>query len=188
MNGDKFKALRVKDQVDYVNELLKKGDTVDSIRLNLGIGKNYIGKTFKKEGYVRSKTNGLYIESNTNNTKSFVPIQSGKLNKNNTSNTCNTNKKDYDIKALENKISALEKEFEKLKAIVNNNTNNTIDTCNNKEIIKYNTNNLVSRNYKIDKEVHEQFVKFCKVSKLKYNYKVSDLMTNALVEYMKKHK
>lgn len=54
------------------------------------------------------------------------------------------------------------------------------------EIKKYNSNNLVSRNYKIDREVADEFVKFCKVNKLKYDYKVSDLITNSLVEYMDK--
>ena len=51
MNGKKFKSLEVKEQVNYINKLLKQGYTLDNIRLTLGIGKNYIGKTFKKEGY-----------------------------------------------------------------------------------------------------------------------------------------
>ena len=35
----------------YVNELLQQGDSVDNIRINLGVGKNYIGNTFKDRGY-----------------------------------------------------------------------------------------------------------------------------------------
>ena len=53
MDGEKFKSLEVKEQVKYINELLKQGDTVDNIRMTLGIGKNYIGKTFKANGYIK---------------------------------------------------------------------------------------------------------------------------------------
>ena len=204
MNGDKFKSLEVKEQVNYVNELLKKGDTVDNIRLTLGIGKNYIGNTFKANGYIKDNISKLYIldtknTSNTINTNNTNNTNSTS-NTCNTDNTCNTNYKYQDIKALENRLNSLEKEFEKLKLIVNSNTNadskiittrntnNTITTCNSKEIIKYKSSNLVSRNYKIDKDVHEQFVEFCKVNKLKYNYKVSDLITNAILEYINNYK
>lgn len=213
MNGDKFKSLEVKEQVNYVNELLKKGDTVDNIRLTLGIGKNYIGNTFKANGYIKDNISKLYIldtkntsntiNTNTTNNTCNTNSTSNTCNTDNTYNTYNTNYKYQDIKALENRLNSLEKEFEKLKLIVNsninadskiittrntNNTNNTITTCNNKEIIKYKSSNLVSRNYKIDKEVLEQFVEFCKANKLKYNHKVSDLITNAILEYMNKHK
>ena len=146
MNGEQFKALEVKEQVNYINELLKKGDTVDNIRLTLGIGKNYIGNTFKANGYIKDNISKLYIldTKNTCNTS----------NTSTTNNTCNTNYKYQDIKALENRLNSLEKEFEKLKLIVNSNTNatyntnntcntdttsntfNTITTCNSKEIIK----------------------------------------------------
>lgn len=216
MNGDKFKSLEVKEQVNYVNELLKKGDTVDNIRLTLGIGKNYIGNTFKANGYIKDNISKLYILDtkntsntiNTNTTNNTYNTNStsntcntdNTINTTNTNNTCNTNYKYQDIKALENRLNSLEKEFEKLKLIVNSNTNadskiittintnNTITTCNSKEIIKYKSSNLVSRNYKIDKEVLEQFVEFCKVNKLKYNHNVSDLITNAIHEYMNKNK
>lgn len=197
MDAEQFKSLEVNKQVKYVNKLLKEGDTVDNIRTALGIGKNYIGSTFKANGYVRDKATKLYIlntcnTSNTNNT-----IDTDKIN--NTSNTCNTYNKSNDIKALENKVNSLENELNKLKKIVFNtcntcntcNTYNTIDadnTCNTKEIIKYNSNNLVSRNYKIDKDILEQFIQFCKASKLKYNHNVSDLITNAMLEYMNNHK
>lgn len=186
MNGEQFKALEVKEQVNYINELLKKGDTVDNIRLTLGIGKNYIGNTFKANGYIKDNISKLYI-LDTKNTSNTINTSTTN-NTYNTNNTCNTNYKYQDIKALENRLNSLEKEFEKLKSIVNSKTNADSNTSNSKEIIKYKSSNLVSRNYKIDKEVLEQFVEFCKVNKLKYNHNVSDLITNAIVEYMKRNK
>lgn len=193
MNGEQFKALEVDKQVKYINELLKKGDTVDSIRLALGVGKNYIGNTFKSNGYIKDKASKLYVlsTSNTNNTYNTA-------NTINTNNTYNTISKSNDIKVLEAKVNNLENELNKFKKIIFN-TNKTIDTnstisvgnsitADTKEIIKYNSNNLVSRNYKIDRDVLEQFIQFCKASKLKYNHNVSDLITNAILEYMNNHK
>ena len=203
MNAEQFKALEVNKQVEYINELLKKGDTVDNIRLTLGVGKNYIGNTFKSNGYVRDKVTKLYIFNtnttnntcNTSNTTNTINTNntyntSNTSNTNNTSDTCNTYNKSNDIKALESKVNSLENELNKLKKIVFNNYNtiDTNNTCNTNKIIKYNSNNLVSRNYKIDKDVLEQFIQFCKASKLKYNHNVSDLITNAILEYMNNHK
>lgn len=193
LDGEQFKALELEQQVEYINGLLEQGETVDNIRIALGIGKNYIGNNFKKGGYVKDRASGLYI-LNTGNT-----INTNNSNISNTNNTIEAiqkvqeqSKKANNIKALENRIRSLEKELEQLKAIVLSNTNNTIEitdignTSNTREIKKYNTNDLVSRNYKIDRAVADEFVKFCKVNKLKYDYKVSDLITNALVEYMEK--
>lgn len=185
MNGEQFKTLELDKQVEYINGLLGCGKTVDNIRTDLGIGKNYIGNNFKKGGYAKDKTTGLYI-LNTCNTS----------NTNNTTNNGESiqSKKKYiqkvnNIKVLENRIDRLEKQLDQLKAIVLSNNNIEIsNTTNTNKIIKYNSKNLVSRNYKIDKNVLEQFVEFCKVNKLKYSHNVSDLITNAIVEYMKNHK
>ena len=46
MTGEQFKALELEQQVEYINGLLEQGDTVDNIRIALGIGKNYIGNNF----------------------------------------------------------------------------------------------------------------------------------------------
>lgn len=64
-------------------------------------------------------------------------------------------------------------------------TMTTTGTSNTKIKI-YDKVNLKSRNYKIDKDVLDEFVKFCNVQKLTNGYLVSDLATNALLEYMEK--
>lgn len=55
MNSTDFKELDIESKVKYVNELLQQGDSVDNIRINLGVGKNYIGNTFKEHGYKSNK-------------------------------------------------------------------------------------------------------------------------------------
>ena len=172
----------------------------------IGTNESTVRDRFNRNGYKRQGKQFVAIGDtvNTSNTNNI----SNTTNTNNISNTTNTNNtkvvnkanekvreakaKDNNIKVLENRIGNLEKELEQLKAMVLSNTNNTIEMTdigndsNTREIIKYDTNDLVSRNYKIDKEVADKFVKFCKLQKLTNDYKVSDLATNALVEYMNK--
>ena len=163
----------------------------------IGTNESTVRDRFNRNGYKRqgkqfvaigdtvntSNTNNISNTTNTNNTK-VVNKANEKVRE--------AKAKDNNIKVLENRIGNLEKELEQLKAMVLSNTNNTIEMTdigndsNTREIIKYDTNDLVSRNYKIDKEVADKFVKFCKLQKLTNDYKVSDLATNALVEYMNK--
>ena len=63
MTGKEFQALELEQQVEYVNGLLQEGNTVDNIRMALGVGKNYIGNNFSKGGYKKDKLTGLYIKA-----------------------------------------------------------------------------------------------------------------------------
>ena len=65
MTGEQFKALGLEQQVEYINELLQEGNTVDNIRMALGVGKNYIGNNFSKGGYKKDRATGLYIKAGT---------------------------------------------------------------------------------------------------------------------------
>lgn len=189
MNKEQFEGLELGQQVEYINGLLQNSSMVKACQ-TIGTNESTVRDRFKRNGYKR-QGNQFVATSDT-------------LNTNNISNTTNTSgikvtndkvreskSKANNIKVLENRINSLENELEKLKAMILSNTCNTIntidasDTRNTREIKKYESDNLVSRNYKIDRDVAEQFVKFCKVQKLTNDYKVSDLATNALVEFMK---
>lgn len=64
MTGKEFKNLDIDSKVKYVNNLLKQGDTVDNIRITLGVGKNYIGNTFTKHGYKLNRNINQYENIN----------------------------------------------------------------------------------------------------------------------------
>lgn len=177
MNKEQFEGLELEQQVQYINELLQETSMIKACQA-IGTNESTVRDRFKRHGYKR-QGNQFVATSNTNNTKV--------VNKAN-EKAREAKAKDNDIKVLENRINSLENELEQLKAIVLSNTSNTINTIDasdTRAIIKYESDNLVSRNYKIDREVAEQFVKFCKMQKLTNDYKVSDLATNALVEFMK---
>ena len=203
MNKEEFNALVLEQQVQYINDCLQE-TSLAKIGKSIGIDESTIRTRFNSNGYFRAskeddKKRRFIASGDTVNTLNTSNIHNTK-DTNNTGNTSKAKRQsnnNSNIKALENRVYSLEKELEQLKEIVLSNTKNTNNTIgitnidndsNTREIIKYKSNNLVSRNYKIDKDVAEQFVKFCKVQKLTNDYKVSDLATNALVEYMEKFK
>ncbi|WP_290458788.1 hypothetical protein [Romboutsia ilealis] len=181
MNKEQFEKLELEQQVEYINKLLETLSLTKACA-NVGIARKTLSGQFERAGYKLDKTIKKYVKtgnSTTSNTREAIQKEQEQ------------SKKANNIKVLENRIGSLEKELEQLKAIVLGNTSNTINTIDasdTRAIKKYESDNLVSRNYKIDREVAEQFVKFCKMQKLTNDYKVSDLATNALVEFMKTFK
>ena len=181
MNGEQFKALEVEKQVEYINSQLEKGDTVDNIRVVLGVGKNYIGTNFKKGGYVKDRVTGLYIKAGQENINTTNTTALNKANKKVTKDNQSIN----NTKSLENRIESLERQIEGIMAILEttNNTNNTIAT--NEIEIKTFKGEKVARSYKVNKEVQKQFKAFCKAHS---EYEVGDILANAMLEYMNKFK
>lgn len=183
MNGEQFKALELEQQVEYINGLLEQGGTVDNIRLELGVGKNYIGNTFKKGGYVKDRVTGYYIKAGekatiiTNATKE----KTQKLNNKALigSNSGNGNN------SLEKRVESLEKELELIKAMLSNETKNNTVITDTTKVIEFDTKENISRSYKINKEVQQQFKTFCRANS---QYTISDLLSNALLEYIEKFK
>lgn len=182
MNGEQFKALGLEQQVEYINGLLEQNDTVDNIRMTLGIGKNYIGNNFSKGGYKKDKHTGLYIKAeteatiNTNTTnKKVQKVNNKALSSVNSSNGNNS---------LEKRVKDLEKQIEAIMTMLEtNNTNTTIAT--NEIEIKTFKGEKVARSYKVNVEVQKQFKAFCKSHS---EYEVGDILANAMLEFMNKYK
>jgi len=179
MTGEQFKALGLEQQVEYINGLLEQGDTVDNIRITLGIGKNYISNNFSKGGYKKDRATGLYIKAgqeaniNTNTTNEKAQKLNNKaLSGGNSSNNSNS---------LEARVNSLEKQIEGIMAILNN-TNTTATTELN---IRTFEGEKVARSYKVNIEIQKQFKAFCKAHS---EYEVGDILANAMLEFMNKYK
>ena len=176
MTGEQFKALGLEQQVEYINELLQEGNTVDNIRMALGVGKNYIGNNFSKGGYKKDRATGLYIkagtEANINTNEKAQKLNNKALGGGNSSNNGNS---------LEDRVNSLEKQIEGIMAILNN-TNTTATTELN---IKTFEGEKVARSYKVNIEVQKQFKAFCKAHS---EYEVGDILANAMLEFMNKYK
>jgi len=164
----------------------------------IGISEATVRDRFKSRGYTRQgkrfiATGDTVNINNTENTGDTNNMDNTKKVNRNNEKSREVKSKANDIKLLENRMNSLEQELEQLKAMILSNTSNTTNTIGttamaNAEIKTFESDNLVSRNYKIDRAVADKFVKFCKVQKLTNDYKVSDLATNALIEYMDKYK
>ncbi len=159
MKKEKFNELKVKDQIEYVNQKLEK-ETLTKICKEIKISRSTIRERFLKQGYIFDKEQSKYI-----NVKEKEKPQEENKFKNNTN-------------ALESKIKALELKIKDIEDRLNNNSLNQIN-------IKKLEGKTVSRCYRLYEDVQKDFSKFCKANS---NYKVQDILSMALYEYMENNK
>ena len=175
MNKEQFNNLGTLEQIEYINSQL---DTLSLTKVcqNIGIDRSTVRKRFKSKGWelVENryiKTDNLTSTANTNNTTNTKTHQ--KSNKSN------------DIKILEDKINSLEAQIKGIMDIIN--TNNTINTVDISELKKYD-GTTVSRNYRINEEIQQEFKLLCNKFTSGTVYTVTDIISLALEDFINKHK
>lgn len=156
MGKEEFNKLKVKDQVEYINKKLEN-KTLTEVCKEIQISRSTVRERFLKQGYLFDKSNNKY------------KLSSGTNNKAQKENKCENN-----TKVLEEKIQALESKIEAIENKLNNNYSGVY--------IKKFEGKTVSRCYRLYEEVQKDFSKFCKENS---NYKVQDILSMALYEYMK---
>ncbi len=161
-NREEFDSLEVIDQIEYINKELEENNLTETCK-KIKISRSTIRERFLKKGYVYDKIQNKYICINEADNK---PQRINKCKN-------NTNVSEDNLKALERRIKALEDK-------INRQTINDIDIN-----IKKFKGNTVSRCYRVYEEVQKEFSKFCKENS---NYKVQDLLSMALYEYMENKK
>lgn len=65
MNKDEFKNLDILDQIKYVNNILKNGQTLTKFSEEIEISRKTISKNFSRAGYKYSQSKKQYILENT---------------------------------------------------------------------------------------------------------------------------
>lgn len=189
MSGNEFKGLDIESKVKYVNELLQQGDSVDNIRTTLGIGKNYIANKFGKGGYKLNRNINQYIKGDNvvTNTTNVVKKPNKKVSKQ-SNEVNNINTSDDRIKVLERQIKDLQSQINIINDMLNKNnaTNVVIDTTSiiHSSIDSYDRNDTKSSHYRIYTDIQEEFKAFCKEHK---QYKVQDIISSAIKEYLDKY-
>lgn len=178
MDKDKFISLKIDDKIKYLNDQLNNGLGVKDIREKLGIGEKALQRIIKNSDYRYNQKLKQYInyESNTqvvyeNNYESNtqVVIQNDEYNK-----LMNI------IKGYEELNSKME-EMYKWYGLQNKVIDITTPTLK----IEPNNDPIVVRSFKLYKNVSEEFTKFCNENKA---YKVQDLVSTALEEFINKYK
>ena len=183
MNKEQFNALEILEQVEYINKGLES-ESVTKVCASIGIDRATVRKRFARNGYELVDNKYIPTESTpiTTTKKTTVATKNTSTSKVTKKATEQTQENEQ-IKVLESKIKSLEKELESIKSIlttITTSTTNTVNTNNTKAIKKYEGDG-VARSYRVNEEVQKQWKVFCKSHS---EYRVSDLISNALEEYM----
>ena len=162
MGKDDFNKLNLKEQIEFINKNLGS-KTLTEICKEIKISRSTIRERFLKQGYIVDKSQNKYIYSSEVNNKAQKE------------NKCNNN-----TKVLEEKIKVLESKIE----AIENKLSNKDKEFNAIEIKKF-EGKTVARCYRVYEDIQKEFSKFCKANS---NYKVQDILSMALYEYMKSNK
>ena len=178
-----FDKLEVIDQIEYINKELNKNNTLTSICKSIGIGRSTIRDRFKKIGYEYNKITNQYesiveiVESKSVENVEIEPI------------TQRSSKKVVraDNEILTNIINNYEDNLSKLNELYSwyelQINNNVVDTK--KLIISDFDDKIVVRSYKLYESIQKDFTAFCKRNN---KYKVQDILSQALKEFLDKYK
>ena len=187
MDKEKFISLSIEDQIKYLNEQLNNGLGVKDIREVLGIGEKALQRIIKNSGYKYNQKLKQYIdyESNTavmNDKSNTKVVATGNYEGNTNVVIQNEEYKNLMniIKGYEELNSKMEEMYKWYELQVN-----VIDITTPTLKIEPNGDQIVVRSFKLYKNVSENFTKFCNENK---TYKVQDLVSAALEEFIKKYK
>lgn len=183
MDKLEFNALSIQEQVQYINDQLSsKGLSVTKVCEAIGIDRSTVRKRFTKGGYTFNKDLNLYEGDilNGEDVKEIAPKLIKKPQKTRTITD--------DMLDLENRVRVLEKQIRVLEDKMDNQEINTGNTTNANaielELLEFDAD-TVTRAYRLYEDVQKEFKIFCKKHS---EYKVQDLISTALVEFMNKRK
>jgi hypothetical protein len=195
LTREDFDTLEIIEQINYINKMLdsnSKSSSLTKVCDNIGIARKTISNRFKKIGYeynnnlnkyiVVTETTNVVINKSNNNIKSLK----SKIN----------NKplqiKDDDSNMLNNRVNNIEEHIKCLYtqlSIINDKLNNNVIEVNesiiSKDIELLENKETVTRSYRVYSEIQAEFKQFCDDNR---NYKVQDILSSALKEYMNKFK
>ena len=192
MNKTEFNNLEVMEQIEYINSQLIKGNTLTNICKSIGIGRSTIRDRFKKVSYEYNKTTNQY-ESIIEIVEAIEPALNAGKNE--------PIKEDITpvIQQSSNLVVGTDNEI--LASLINN-----YDDMNNKLNEMYNwyklqssnkvvqtekfkvddfEGDIVVRSYKLYEPIQREFLEFCKRNN---KYKVQDILSQALKEFLDKYK
>lgn len=195
MNKTEFNNLEVLEQIEYINKSLLEGNTLTNICKSIGIGRSTIRDRFKKVSYEYNKAINQYesiveiVEAGTiapaeanepikEDIKPFVQESSNlvvgtELYKNN--------------EILINMINNYDDNLSKLNELYDwyklQSSNKVVQT----EKFKVDDfeGDIVVRSYKLYEPIQREFLEFCKKNN---KYKVQDILSQALKEFLEKYR
>lgn len=178
-----FDKLEEIDQMKYINKELLEGNTLTSICENIPVSRSAIRNRFRKIGYEYNKLNNQYesiveiVESESVENVEIEPItqqSSKKVVRADNEILINI------INNYEDNLSKLNEMYKWYELQINN---NVVDAK--KLIISDFDDKIVVRSYKLYESIQKDFTEFCRRNN---KYKVQDILSQALKEFLDKYK
>lgn len=190
LDRDSFDKLTIDEQLNYINDELKKGNTLTNTCKNIGIGRTTVRDRALKNGYTYNSDLNQYINSADKTNVTALKIK----NEKDKSTSIVTNTNDISTpnvsKEMTDRIINLCNNHDKILDVIewfenDREKTNVIEII---EGIKINLPEEEDTNFRktlrVNDKVWEQFGKFCNKHK---EFTQKDLLSQALLDYMEKH-
>ena len=195
MNKTEFNSLDVMEQIEYINKSLLEGNTLTNICKSIGIGRSTIRDRFKKVSYEYNKAINQYesiveiVEAGT-----IAPAEANEPIKEDikpviqqSSNLVVGTELYKNNEILINMINNYDDNLSKLNELYDwyklQSSNKVVQT----EKFKVDDfeGDIVVRSYKLYEPIQREFLEFCKKNN---KYKVQDILSQALKEFLEKYR
>lgn len=180
LGKEEFNKLEIREQIEYINNLLAEGRSLTNISSDLNISRATIRKRFIKIGYIYNKQINSYIKAS--NDISNTKVKQGNTDIQETKEKTMYNNSDTDVK---HKLIRIAKEYEILIEIIEKYKSTTnIVQSNNNIVIDLPSNKSELTSFRVNSEILKKFNKFAKNNK---QYRKIDIVSMALKEYIENH-
>ena len=181
MDKDTFNQLDIMDQIEFINNKLKEGYSLTKLdQENIISSRKTVSNRFKKMGYELNK--------NTNQYESIIEVVEGLKSENREPKLKSSNKVVrggvVNNKALEELILNYSDMNSKLDEVYNWYLKNSNEVVTDDLKIDDFEGEVVTRSFKIYESVQKEFMEYCAGSK----YRVQDLISQAIKEFLEKYK
>lgn len=194
MDLNEFMGLPIQDQIQYINDQLDQGLKMDQIRSNIGIGEKKLQRYIKKNNYKYDNKTRRYI-CNMNMLQD--PVHSEIKPSEATGEATKVIEHKYSINILpevlepnnQQKLINMLNMYDKLEKMYNwyeiQQLQDHIVEVDPPEIkVNINNDEVLTRSFRVYKNIYDKWNNFCKENS---NYKVLDLLSMALDEYIEKY-
>lgn len=195
MDFKQLKELSVEDQIEWLNNKLLEGITVSEIRDLLGVGEKALQKYIKSIAYKYDQKQKQYVLKDNQQGKSIAkvvqnPISMDKcvdLNQQDNSSTLALQLKNSEYQKFIHIMNTYDELQNQVQELLRKQEleDNIIDITPPKLEINPMEGTIISKTYKFNSKVIDEFTQFCQDNK---NYKVQDIISLALREFLDKYR
>ncbi|EGT4533328.1 hypothetical protein QPD51_18445 [Clostridioides difficile] len=176
-----FDNLPIGEQIKYINNKLLEGDTLTNTCKDIGIGRTTIRNRFKQHGYEFNQAKKLYISIvEVVKLESSIKVVTGDTS----DNTALTDVSSIDFNNILSNFNDMNNKLNEVYSWYESQSSNKVVGADKLNIDDF-TGDIVVRSYKVYEDIQKEFVAFCEANK---KYRVQDIISQALKDFMDKYK